>query len=427
MSRSQTPVSINITRQLDAFLGPRLVALLQHASAQAQAQGATLYLVGGSARDLLLGQPRGDLDLAVEGDAIRLAQTLTAEWGGQVVSHAPFGTATLTFGDNTSTCIDLVTTRCESYPQPAALPIVEPATLRDDMFRRDFTVNALAICLAIERYGQLYDFFGGLHDLDRKLLRVLHDDSFVDDPTRILRGVRIAARLGFVFEPHTHDLALAALNAGLFERTTPQRLANELRLLFHEPAPERAIELLDQLGALPHLLPGLGWSAAQGQQFAAARAARFPGVDLADVYFAIAAYPLTAAQRAALIARYRPSASVAQLLRDLTQLLERLPALHAATRDSQIDRVLRGLSEPALRAAQVVEAAPLPGRISRYLDILHDITLQVNGDFLRACGLPPGPVYRALLAELRAARLDGTVQTHADEERWVRARIEALG
>jgi tRNA nucleotidyltransferase (CCA-adding enzyme) len=413
----------NVAAQLEAFLGAERLGLIRHAAAVAAQHGATAYVVGGTVRDMLLDRPHGDLDLVVEGNAVLLAQTLADDLGGTIISYAPFGTATWTLPNGVA--LDFVMARRERYPQPAALPQVEPAALADDLFRRDFTVNALAVGLSGADYGRLFDMYGGLADLHACRLRVLHDESFVDDPTRILRAVRLAARLGFALEPHTRDLAMAALQTGMWERTTPQRLANELQLLFHEPQPERAIAHLAELGALPHLLPSLGWSAAQAQQFAAARQARFPNVSLAKLYAGITVYPLTPAQREALIARYQPPAPIIRLLHDLSRVQACMPDLRAAQRNSQIDHLLHDLDETALRVAQIVEPEPVPRLIARYLP-LRDIKLAVDGSYLLAHGLTPGPQIGRLLAELRAAKLDGLVPAAADEVRWIHARLQSL-
>ncbi len=420
VAQSASDEQRNVAARLEAFLGPDLVALLRHVVFAAEQQGARIYVVGGTVRDMLLDRPRGDLDLVVEGDAVLLVQALAAVHGGTLVSYAPFGTATWTLPNGVA--LDFIMARRESYPQPAALPQVEPSSLADDLFRRDFTVNAMAIGLNVPYDGQLIDMYGGLADLYDHLLRVLHDESFIDDPTRILRAVRFAARLGFQLEPHTRALAVAALQAGMWERTTPQRLANELRLLFHEPQPEQAIALLDELGALPHLLPSLSWSVAQAQQFVAARQSDVPHASLARLYFGIAVYPLTAAQRDMLIARYQPPAPIMRLLRDLSRLQARLSELRAVHRNSQIDQLLHGIDEAALHVVQHVEPEPVPRLIARYFT-LRDITLSIDGSYLLALGLKPSPLVGQILAELRAARLDGVVQTRDEETAWVRQRL----
>lgn len=415
---------------LDQALAPAMLGLLRHAAAVAEAHGWALYAVGGCVRDMLLNRPREDLDLVVEGDAIGLAQALAEESGGQVRSHAQFGTATLELPEQGEMLpdgrdLDFVMARTEFYEHPSALPSVEAASLRHDLHRRDFTINTLAVCLNPSRYGRLYDFYGGRRDITRRLVRVLHNLSFIDDPTRMLRAARLAARLGFTIEPRTSELIADAVEQGVLGRTTPQRIVNELRLLLREDQPERAMALLDGFGILRELHPGLRWSAVQAARFAAARAAGFPGVDLSDLYLGIAVYELSAAERETLIARFRLAAPQIRLLRGISMVQERLAVLTSddALRDSTTDRALRGISEPALRVAQLCAAPPAPAVIERYLTVLRQIKLHVDGAFLRRLGLKPGPRYGELLNDLRAARLDGLVHGQAEEEAWIRRMV----
>lgn len=434
-NRSLSPSTL--VARLEHFLDPALLVLLRRAAALAGERGAGLYLVGGTVRDLLLEQPAGDLDLVVEGDAIALAQVLAAELGGRVVAHSTFGTATVELQEqrtenNLSTqspghlvTLDLVMARREVYDRPAALPRVEPASLREDLLRRDAAVNALAICLNPGRYGELIDVCDGLGDLQRRQLRVLHDQSFIDDPTRILRVVRIAARLGFSIEPHTRELIGAALAQGIFRQITPQRLLHEWLLVFHEPEPERALALLDELGVLQALHPGLRWLPLMDSYYAAARQADFP-VDLPELYLTLLAYKLTPTERESFASAYHMSSHQTKLLADLTGLERALAGLReTGVRNSIVDRALHGIGEVALRAGQLVESEPVPAYIARYLDQLRSMRISVDGRFIQSLGIAPGPQIGALLAALRAAYLDGEVTTVAEQEQWVRGNIAA--
>ncbi|MFO7170091.1 MAG: CBS domain-containing protein [Chloroflexota bacterium] len=425
--------------ELERFLRPEMLALLRHAAQVAEERGWGLYVVGGPVRDMLLGRPPEDLDLVVEGDAIGLAEALAGELGGAVRSHAQFGTATLELGSGYGRgargqngseppplTLDFVTARTEFYERPAALPDVEAASLRHDLHRRDFTINTLAVCLNPSRYGRLYDFYGGRSDLGRGLIRVLHNLSFIDDPTRILRAARLAARLGFTIEPRTRALIADALEHDVLGRTTPQRIVHELRLILREEQPERALALLDELGVLRALHPALRWTPDLAAQFARARAAPPPDVSLADLYLGLIVYPLSADAREALIERYKPAAPQARLLRDISALQERIALLQQpGVPDSVVDRTLHGLSDGALRAAQLAEPEPIAAIIGRYLDQLRHVRLALGGSFLKELGLRPGPRYRELLADLRAAVLDGVVSTPEEQREWMRGRVSA--
>ncbi|WP_258359060.1 CCA tRNA nucleotidyltransferase [Moorella sulfitireducens] len=211
----------------------------------ASIKGQRVYLVGGTVRDLLLGRPEVDLDLAVEGDGLLFARELARHIGGRLVFHDRFLTATVYWGGER---VDVATTRQEYYPRPGALPEVEPANLEADLARRDFSINAMALPVVARDLGSVIDPFGGREDLTGQKLRVLHRDSFRDDPTRILRGVRFTTRLKFAWEEETCALARQALAGGYLELLEPKRLWQELILLLKERRPVVAWESLIDLG-----------------------------------------------------------------------------------------------------------------------------------------------------------------------------------
>jgi tRNA nucleotidyltransferase (CCA-adding enzyme) len=211
-------------------------------------------------RDLLLERSNEDVDLVVEGDGIAFATALAEELGGRHHPHAPFLTAVVTLPDGLK--IDVASARTEFYRTPAALPEVATSLIRQDLYRRDFTINSLAVALQGDRYGTLVDFFGGRKDIQRREIRVLHSLSFIDDPTRALRAVRYARRLDFSIAPDTRHLIATALAEGVFERLSGQRLRRELELLLAEPHPTEALALVAQLELLPAICPNLKWSEA---------------------------------------------------------------------------------------------------------------------------------------------------------------------
>ncbi len=206
-----------------------------------------VYLVGGTVRDILLGEESFDVDIAVEGDAIEFARALAEALGGRATPHERFGTAVVSYGDDAR--IDVVTTRTEFYDAPAALPTVERAGLREDLLRRDFTVNAMAVSLKPEDFGRLIDPFGGRADLRAGALRVLHNLSFIDDPTRIFRGIRYEARYGLRLEEHSARLARGCIEMGLVGDLSSARLRDELVTLLEDPGAAGGILRLGELGA----------------------------------------------------------------------------------------------------------------------------------------------------------------------------------
>lgn len=227
------------------FFRRNQLRILFQARKIASVKGQRVYLVGGTVRDLLLSRPEVDLDLAVEGDGLLFARELARQLGGRAVFHERFLTATVYWSGER---VDVVTARREYYPRPGALPEVEAATLEADLARRDFSVNAMALPLMARDLGEILDPFGGREDLARQILKVLHRDSFCDDPTRLLRGVRFATRLKFNLEEETCSLAREALAGGYLNLIEPERFWQEFILLLKERRPVAAWESLIDLG-----------------------------------------------------------------------------------------------------------------------------------------------------------------------------------
>jgi len=418
--------------RLQERLPAPLMDLLQQAGRVAEEVGFSLYVVGGFVRDLLLGQPNLDLDLVVEGDAIVLARELSRRLGGRVRSHRRFGTAKWILEGQDPALprhLDFVTARTEYYEQPSALPTVEFSSLRHDLYRRDFTINTLAIGLSAGHYGRLFDFFGGKRDIERGLVRVLHNLSFIEDPTRILRAVRLEQRLGFTIEPRTMLLLHDALNQGLLERTTGERIRHELELILAEEEPERALARLDDLGVLAHLWPRLVWDDWLTERFRQARLEAPARADRPTLYLALLCYNLPFGEVEALIARYRFRARVSLVLREAVRLRgEVLPALLAGPLSPvRIYRLLRPFSTTALLVLRTAEEdAAVQEAIATYLERLRYVRPALNGNDLRARGLPPGPLYKDILAALLEARLEGRVRSRAEEEALVDEMVAHL-
>ena len=245
---------MNLADKLEKNLPADAVALIKQAVTLAGSKNLPLYLAGGIVRDLLLGQTNStnDLDLVVEGDAIGLAVEFAKKTGGKLSVHLMFNTAKIALDKWT---IDIAMARTEKYAKPGALPVVIPGTLKTDLFRRDFTVNAMAICLTPDNYGELIDLYGGMQDLNRQLIRILHKNSFIDDATRIWRAVRYAQRLGFQIEPGS--LKLLKRDVPQLKTVGGYRLRRELELVLKEKEPEKALLRADKLGVLKELHPSL--------------------------------------------------------------------------------------------------------------------------------------------------------------------------
>lgn len=240
---------IRIDSLLKKELPPRIFKILQQSGMMAAETGFQLYLVGGMIRDLLLDQaPEYDYDLVVVGDAGRFALLLQKRFGGRLTFYPRYLTAALKLDDGTK--IDLVTARRERYSEPAASPRVEASDLKDDLYRRDFTVNALACSLLPAESGLLYDYYHGYDDLQNRLIRVFHPNSFRDDPLRIIRAVRFEQRYAFTIEKKTFDCIKGAIKAKTLALVSSERLAREVKNIYLEPYPIRVLERLRDLGVV---------------------------------------------------------------------------------------------------------------------------------------------------------------------------------
>jgi tRNA nucleotidyltransferase (CCA-adding enzyme) len=371
----------------------------------------SVHLVGGPVRDRLLGRPLeevSDLDLTVLGDAPRVAGLLGWRWGGDVVVHERFGTATWSPVDFAIT-VDLVTARTERYPEPGALPEVEPGTLRDDLQRRDFTVNAMAMRIWPEPRGELTDPFGGAADLAAGLLRILHDDSFIDDPTRIFRLGRLAVRFGFRADTHTRSRLQDALAAGVFGSVSGERIRAEWGLICSEPDPSAVIDWLGKAGVLAQLGLDVGGkqglramergfrTALKGEREWSARiglALLLTGGDTARASSALGL-------RGGAAARLERLASIGQRLGGSVQEVSGEASIEAILQGSTDEErtVLEG-SCPAARHA-----------IRRYENEVAGRPPLITGDDLIAAGMRPGPGIGAALRLVREAQLDGGCAT----------------
>jgi tRNA nucleotidyltransferase (CCA-adding enzyme) len=361
-------------------------------------------LVGGAVRDALLqGALQADLDLVIEGDAVAVAGCIAERVGSPAREHPRFGTATVDvepFGH-----LDLVTARTERYPEPGALPEVEPGTLDDDLRRRDFTINALALRLTGPSAGELVDPVGGRDDLRLGVIRVLHDASFEDDPSRVVRAARYVARLGFRLDPRT-EAAAARAAPGLDWANS--RNAEELRRVLEERDPEPALDLLRRLGA-----PGL--RAAVLPRPAEALDAVIDHDGVPD----LPRWPLLLGVLAneRLLARVALPGWACRLAGDAHDGDRLARALNATDRRSEADRLLRDA-----RPAAGVVAAALDARWARdWWARDRELPLEIDGNDLIAAGIARGPEVGRALERARAAMLDGRAPTRE------RQLAEALG
>jgi tRNA nucleotidyltransferase (CCA-adding enzyme) len=385
--------------------------------------GVPVYLVGGFVRDLLLGRETRDLDIVVEGDGIELATRLSEALGGRVRAHRAFLTAVVV--DSEGSDIDVVTARSERYSAPAVLPEVQAADLRQDLLRRDFTVNTLAIRLGPEPGFELVDLLDGRRDLDARTLRVLHDRSFIDDPTRILRAVRLELRLGFRISPETLDLIAAALAEGIFDHLSGSRLRTEMALLLDDPTLALpGIERLAELGVLRAIDPRLELGAATRQRLQEVHAVHAEHRVEAVAWRLLLMTLAGADTRERLADRLLLAGEDRRLLIGFPARLDAARAvLQGQPKPHQAAETLESLAGEELLLLMAEEDETVRNWVKRYLAELRPLTLGLRGADLLAAGVPAGARVGEALKATRRARLDGRIDA-AGELRYALAFVE---
>jgi tRNA nucleotidyltransferase (CCA-adding enzyme) len=414
----------------------RQLHLLKEIARLADERTLSVYLVGGVVRDLLLKRENWDLDLTVEGDGITFARLVADRYEAGLALFERFGTARLVFPDGLK--VDIATTRRESYAEPALLPSVQPASIEEDLSRRDFTINAIAVQLNPRQFGRVLDPYGGQRDLRARTIRVLHAGSFQDDPTRIFRAIRFEQRFGFRLDPTTVRLLAHAASTKLVQRLSGPRLQNEILLLFAEHDPARAIARLEQLKLLRFLhsrlcyTPSVKRTVTAVPEAVAWWARRFQGsvIDRPIVYLMALSSESSPAVVATMIRRLALSREQAKRVSSGGGLVDR--ALKGLTakgpiQPSQIYRLLEGFSDEALvlllakqvSRRQIVGLKLLKRHLMVYLKNRRTETALTGRD-LQSMGLEPGPKYKIILGKLLEARIDGLVTTEAEERVFVR-------
>jgi tRNA nucleotidyltransferase (CCA-adding enzyme) len=443
---------INFNTELQNRLAPQLWQLLTVASQAAEKRGWHLYLVGGAVRDLLLAESAAgslmitDIDLVVDGfhqaadvgAGVELAKALQEIYpGARLEIHGAFQTAALLWHKDPeldSLWMDIATARTEFYPYPAANPEVEASSIRQDLYRRDFSINALALRLTSPRSGELLDFFGGLIDLQAKQIRVLHPNSFIEDPTRIYRAVRFAVRFGFEIQAQTEEFIHYAINSGVYDRTaqtnikTPAlqtRLKAELKYILQTPYWKSALQLLNQLGALQCIHPTLKLDESLLQQLRLLeRCLRRFDSEQTLIHWEM--------RLEALIAHLEPQyrekvAKNLHLPEDGIKRLQNLDKAQTTVREllptcqrpSQVVQLLRKYDLPMLILIALPSPRILRKQIWHYLTVLANVQPILNGNDLKQLGYKPGKQFRQMLDDLRAATLDGVIKNRTEAEEFL--------
>lgn len=448
-----TPGRQNLSKRLEAALPPARLALLQAVAAKGHEERIAVYIVGGFVRDLLLNRPSPDFDVVVEGDAITLANKLAVSYGGKLLSHGRFGTAKWTIADIRSSLaealstedalnpndlpesLDLISARTEFYDYPTALPTVERSSIKLDLHRRDFTINTMALRLDGHHYGDLYDYWGGLRDIRRELIRVLHSLSFVDDPTRMMRAVRFEQRFGFQIEQRTLQLIEEARL--LIRQVSGDRLRHELSLILTEDRAAAMFDRLQSLDLLSAIHPALHWK--NGYASVLERTLNMPIADEWSLPARLGSLPLrhglailawlmhnTLEDGLSIIQRLRLPGEIKSALEAAKKLQEDLPGL-VSSAPSQVTFRLDTVPAAALLLVNLFETTDeIRALIYHYVHTWQFVWPVNNGYTLRQMGLPPGPAYRHILTTLRAAWLDGHITSEEQEKQMLQNLVQNM-
>lgn len=432
----------NLHKQLITRLPPPLQSLLQTIEKLADMQEVAAFLVGGFVRDFLMNIPNFDLDVVIEGDGIRfgkaLAQELKAEW----TIHERFGTVSIALPKTLNLPqmhhLDIATARTEYYEYPTALPTVERSSIKKDLYRRDFTINALAIRLN-RTPGELLDFFGGRRDIKDRIVRVLHSLSFVEDPTRVFRAIRFEQRFGFQISKETQHFIQQAQTMELFHRLSGTRLGNELIHILEEPEPAKGIQRLGQFKLFPFIHPKLQWKEpgptlfASGEKILAWHEVENAKPDTERwLLYALAWFESLG--NTELVKTWkrlgfpqRTTATVGEFLQAQSTLIRTLNRKHLAPseiydlltpwpKELVLFLMAKAQSKPTIHAAME--------RIRDYLTTFQHVTITLTGHDLEDMGLPKGPAYRRVLDRIFKAKLDSLVATQEDEYRLAKTFIQ---
>ncbi len=432
-------VSVNLSPKIKKSFPGKMAELLKFAGRLAEEMGFTAFAVGGFVRDLLLGVTNFDIDIVIEGNAIEYAKRLSKEFCGVYVYHKRFGTATVFFPCPpgimpSKSCggkfrIDIAMTRTEIYERPAALPTVKFGPIENDLYRRDFTINAMAFRLSRHHFGELLDPFNGRADLKEGAIRALHDLSFVDDPTRIFRAVRFEQRFDFRIEPHTEDLIKKAVGLKMVDRTQKQRIREELIAILSEEKPLKAVRRLSELNELRFIDPDLTLKSKNIELFSAAGEAlawhdnthtgKRHAIERWLVYLAVLLDELDPARIKKIcgdfVFRKVDAAKLISYKKNGENVLAVL-SKKKKLRPSEVYVHLDGLSHEAMVALMAkTRSQTARRRIVSYMTKYAHVKLDLRGDDLKKAGIEPGPHFKELIRKTLHAKLDGKIKTKDGE------------
>ena len=414
-----------------SHLPARTRELIQRIAQVAIKHNAPAYLVGGFVRDLILRRPNEDVDIVIEGDALALARAVATQLKARPLLHQRFKTAHLELAGGLH--LDLATARREIYPFPGSLPVITPGLIREDLFRRDFTINAMALRVLNQSQGELVDPYGGYQDLQQGILRVLHPQSFRDDPTRIIRGIRFEQRFNFRFDPRTRRLLKAALQQQASGTVKPARYFEAFRKTLTEPCPGRCLGRMQELGAFDFLQKDFSLDRSLARKMdqatlALRRRKEYERSPWSLVYLLVSLANVKARAVVGIAQRFQ----ISRREKDTVLAKEHFPEIlrqlqNPQLKPSQVYVILNPLPEAAvffLRAR--LGGRPAARKVEQYLLKARQVKTFLNGEDLRALGFPEGPLIGKVLTNLFLNKLDGRLKTRAQEIRAAQ-KFLALG
>ncbi|MFA5275849.1 MAG: CCA tRNA nucleotidyltransferase [Candidatus Omnitrophota bacterium] len=408
--------------------------IIRLAADTARKNNLRVYLVGGFVRDLILNVGNSDLDIVVEGDGIKFAEELSAILGLKLTRHKKFGTATIDLGEHLK--VDIASARSEIYPYPASLPVVKAGTLKEDLFRRDFSINAMAISINPSDFGTLIDYFSGKHDLADRKIRVLHDLSFIDDPTRILRGIRFEQRYDFKIEPHTLSLLKDAVKQESLSQVSPHRIRDELILIFKEKDPVKEIRRISRLTGFAFIHKKISVSLKTYSLLNFARQEinwfnetypRHRRLDIWLIYFMALLDKLSLKEVLGACKKFALKKGEEIRILSFKNAESRLYVSLNKKRllASEIFYMLEPLSyEVIILLLAKYKTSKLLKNIKVFFDALNGARIFTSGHDLRRLGLTPGPAYQELFAKVLEAKLNGKVSTKTEELELIRKLVK---
>lgn len=415
----------NVTEEMKEHLPEQIMLILNEISKIATVTELPVYLIGGIVRDILLKLPNDDVDIVVEGDGIAFATKLCEQYGGEITKHDNFGTAT--WEHPTHLKIDIASSRLEYYERPASLPDVEGSTLQEDLYRRDFTINAMAICLNEEKFGELVDPFSGQYDLYKRTIKVLHNLSFVEDPTRILRAVRFESRFQFNMDEQTEKLALHSIEQ--MKDVSETRIIDEIKRLFQEENPMHVTNRLYSLNfwqqyindnsssknaiiVTQKLYELLNWAKTN-----------ILNKQLNEwfIYFLV---PFFVAEKYEQAKPFALKKAERKILYESMQLINE--PITPIKQLGQLQLKLKAISDETILFTVALQHILDEKLVKQYLIKRQSIPTFITGDELKQYGLKPGPMYKEILLQLEVAILNDDVQSKSDAQKWLENYLSSL-